>query len=263
MKRFTETQKWEDPWFRRLSPAAKLLWDWLTCKCDPAGVIDFDAEFATFQIGLPISDKNVTELGDRVSRLKNGKLLINRFVEFQYGTLSDACPAHKPIFKALTAHGLKHPPDTLSNRLSTRVCNTLQEKEKEKEMDSSGEGGVGEEEPLPLPAGFPKTDKQAVEMSQKAGCPAPDAYIADIWLQARGRGGIDGANVQIRHFGSYAKKRWGREEMKWKAEQKANSSGTPQYDVAAPGDEPELSPWEILQARLQAQEEAENANQRP
>lgn len=72
----------------------------------------------------------------------------------------------------------------------------------------------------PLPAGFPKNEKQAFEMAQNAGCPAPIAYITDIWQQAASRGGRDGAKIIISRWGLYAKKRWGREEMEWSASQK-------------------------------------------
>lgn len=106
MKRFTATEKWDDPWFRKLSPASKLLWVYLTDKCDAAGVIDLDIEDAAFRIGTSASALDVGELGDRLKELKCGKLHIVKFVEFQYLNLSEQCPAHKPVFAALKKHGL-------------------------------------------------------------------------------------------------------------------------------------------------------------
>ena len=101
MKRFTETTKWDDPWFRKLSPALKLLWQYVCDKCDSAGVLDYDAELAAFQIGSPAARLDIEKLGERVSRLPSGKYHITRFIEFQYGTVDANCKAHKPIIKAI------------------------------------------------------------------------------------------------------------------------------------------------------------------
>tara|TARA_R110000868_G_scaffold51318_2_gene162881 strand:- start:558 stop:881 length:324 start_codon:yes stop_codon:yes gene_type:complete len=75
MKRFTETQKWEDPWFRRLRPEMKLLWQWLCDKCDNAGIIDPDLELASFQIGYQYPSDTLLEFGERVVLLDCRKAL--------------------------------------------------------------------------------------------------------------------------------------------------------------------------------------------
>ncbi len=107
MKRFTETAKWNDPWFRRLTPAAKLLWQWLLDHCDGAGVVEIDLELAGFQTGCEISEKTVAELGERVSLLDGGKYHLPKFIGFQYGELSNDCKAHRPVFQSLKKHGLE------------------------------------------------------------------------------------------------------------------------------------------------------------
>jgi hypothetical protein len=146
MKRFTETQKWDDGWFRRLSPAAKLLWQWLCDKCDSAGVIEPDLELASFQIGMPITDAELGEFGNRVVRLASGKLHLPKFIEFQYGTPSRDCKAHRPIFLSLQ----KHFPQASEQRVSKGFqypLDTVQEKEKEKEKEKATEK-VTEKEPV-------------------------------------------------------------------------------------------------------------------
>jgi hypothetical protein len=40
LKRFTETTKWADPWFRKLPLRLKSLWHWLCDTCDMAGVLE-------------------------------------------------------------------------------------------------------------------------------------------------------------------------------------------------------------------------------
>ena len=107
MKRFTETQKWEDPWFRRLKPEMKLLWQWILDRCDGAGIIDPDIELASFQIGYQYPLDTLSEFGDRVVDLDGGKYFIPKFIAFQYGQLSEDCRAHGPALQSLRRHGLE------------------------------------------------------------------------------------------------------------------------------------------------------------
>jgi hypothetical protein len=158
MKRFTETLKWQNPWFRKLTPEAKLLWQWLLDHCDAAGVIEPDFELATFQIGVEIDSAVIDELGTRVRQLASGKLLIPAFIGFQYGRISRACRAQEKVFLSLDRHGLTAEfaekekgksvlSDTLSHTLSDRVSNTLldtQQEEEEEEEEEVKEEGCGE-----------------------------------------------------------------------------------------------------------------------
>ena len=107
MKRFTETQKWEDPWFRRLRPEMKLLWQWILDRCDNAGVIDPDIELASFQIGYGYPMDTLLEFGERVVKLPCGKWFIPKFIDFQYGKLSEDCKAHNPVFASLAKNGIQ------------------------------------------------------------------------------------------------------------------------------------------------------------
>ena len=107
MKRFTETQKWEDPWFRKLKPELKLLWQWLCDRCDNAGIIEPDVELASFQIGYPYPINTLSEFGERLVNLPCGKWFLPKFIDFQYGKLSTDCKAHNPIFISLEKHGIE------------------------------------------------------------------------------------------------------------------------------------------------------------
>lgn len=154
MKRFTETEKWRDPWFRKLSPKLKCLWLYLCDNCDPAGVIDLDLELAAVQIGAKLDPADTDKFGDRLETLPSGKLWIRRFVPFQFGVLSRDCRPHKVVFEALERNGLNYNPDTLPDRvldrvpdtLPARVPATLQEQDKEKDKDKT-KGVQGETKP--------------------------------------------------------------------------------------------------------------------
>lgn len=51
-KRFTDTNKWRDKWFRGLTPIEKILFLYLTDNCDNAGFIEVDYDLWAYQIGL-------------------------------------------------------------------------------------------------------------------------------------------------------------------------------------------------------------------
>jgi hypothetical protein len=144
VKRFTETNKWDDPWFIRLPDKTKLLWLYICDRCDASGVIDFCPEVASVQIGHTVTADQLGLFGEsRVNMLPNGKWQIVKFLKFQYGTVDTNCPAHKPVIRLIEQNGLKFPINS-QNRLSDRVSNTLQEKNKEKER------GIPYQKPSPF-----------------------------------------------------------------------------------------------------------------
>lgn len=165
MKRFTETNKWTDPWFRRLSGSAKLLWFYLTDNCNAIGLIDLDFAFVSNDCGQPIEEKHLAELGDRVQLLDGKKVFIPRFIGFQYGELSPNCLPHKTILKLaalhkITQHGphYYYPSSALLEPLRVNPSDTLlapfsypQEKTR-KEKTGKEEGVQGETDRLALVA---------------------------------------------------------------------------------------------------------------
>lgn len=148
MKRFTETLKWADPWHRRLSPHAKLLWDWMLGSCDHAGVIDLDLELAEFQIGYPYPLDTLLEFGERLQKLPNGKIFIPSFITFQYGTISAECKAHNPVFASIEKNQIKGYP---------KGINTLPDKDKDKDNTKS-RGTEQEFRAFAATIGLPETD---------------------------------------------------------------------------------------------------------
>ncbi len=108
-KRFTETNKWQDPWFRALTPTTKVFYLFLLDQVDSAGVWDRDDGLFQFLSGCPIEvDAHLDELAGRVLTLPDGKILVPKFVKFQQrGVLSDACRPHLQILKLMEKHGLE------------------------------------------------------------------------------------------------------------------------------------------------------------
>jgi len=102
-KRFTDTDKWRDPWFTELEPVNKLIWLYLIDNCNQIGVIDFSKRMADFLIGENTDIVSFIDVCDsRVEVLSDGKLIITKFLSFQNGKISQNSPAHKPIIKLLS-----------------------------------------------------------------------------------------------------------------------------------------------------------------
>ena len=53
-KRFTETDKWKSPSFRKMPPTQKLVWFYLMENCNNAGFIEWDAEACAFVTGMKV-----------------------------------------------------------------------------------------------------------------------------------------------------------------------------------------------------------------
>jgi hypothetical protein len=154
MKRFTDSEKWSDPWFVELDPKSKLFWIYLLDKVDQSGVWEkFERKFQ-FETGIGISlDALIEDLGDRVQDLGD-KILIPKFVRFQYGEeLSESSNFHRGIFKRLAHHGLELDDEGFVKGCS-RVAqgllkgrHSLQDKDKDKNKDKKKGDARGRKEP--------------------------------------------------------------------------------------------------------------------
>jgi hypothetical protein len=150
-KRFTDTEKWNDPWFRKLPSEYKLLWLFILDMCDVAGVWKADVELAGHYImgrwDFYKKDECKKFLGDRIYSFGEGdseRWFVEKFIKFQYIELSPDSKPHNKIINILKDLNLL---DRVCHRVSNRVFNTLQdkdiymdkEKEEEKEGDYKGE----------------------------------------------------------------------------------------------------------------------------
>ena len=162
-KRFTDTEKWTGrPWFRKLSPAGKLLWLYMLDTCDLAGVIQLDVDLAAFVIGTPITTETLTEMGKQVMEIDGGKLWVTDFVSFQYGELKESCRPHNAVIRCLK--GYRKGSNTLFNLYSKGYKTKTRTKTKTSEEEGgAGEGTQEDAKPEPLsspfiPANFCKTE---------------------------------------------------------------------------------------------------------
>lgn len=146
MKRFTDTNKWLDPWFRKLSHQAKMAWFYLVDHCDAIGLAEIDIKLMSSDCGTTITSDHLRELGERIQLLEGGKVFIQKFIPFQYGKLSEACIPHKKVIEAIKFHSLTqtfsgflypsaYPSAYPSHRVSDRAKDKEEEEDKEEDKD--------------------------------------------------------------------------------------------------------------------------------
>ena len=147
VKRFTDTAKWDDPWFLGVSLDTKLAFWYITEKCDVAGVWDPNKRMANFCFGRDIDwDVVEREMGERLKILPSGKWQLVKFIPFQYGKLSPDCVPHRNVFALIERHGIAYPSPTLAlpykKGSPTQQDKTIQEKDKTKTGQDSPEAVI-------------------------------------------------------------------------------------------------------------------------
>jgi hypothetical protein len=137
-KRFTDAEKWRDPWFRDLPEAGKIAWLYLCDSCDAAGVWLVDHAGYHFETGLEQGLHEVFQMLDgRVRVMDADHWHIIKFVEFQYPNgLNPKSDAQKRVIALLNKHGLPLP--GTSHPTPTKLGRTSQQ-EAEEEADSDKE----------------------------------------------------------------------------------------------------------------------------
>lgn len=151
-----------DSWWRKLSPPGKLIWIYLCDNCDAIGLCDFDRDLVAADIGLKVTPAWHGEFGDRIQVLKSGKVFLTKFIDFQYGELSEACAPHRRIIKMVSDRGLtrttlgyQYPSATLELPLAKGTGTLKDNNGKEEERKGSGEVVGGEPNPeavaIPIP----------------------------------------------------------------------------------------------------------------
>lgn len=150
-KRFTDSEKWQKPWFRKLPPNMKLVWIYLLDACDIAGVWVVDMEVVEFFVKERIDESEVLEcLGERIEVFDSGrKWFVRDFVEFQYGAkLNPSNRLHHSVITRLEKYGLSNTNEGPSKGLASPLEGAKdKDKDKVKVKDKDiillegGEGG--------------------------------------------------------------------------------------------------------------------------
>ena len=101
-KRFTDSEKWEDPFFTELTNEYKLVWIYLLDKCDHAGFYKVNIKMLNFCLNSELTEGSILDkFNSRIKVLSPEKWFIPKFIVFQYGDLDDSSRFHKSILKTL------------------------------------------------------------------------------------------------------------------------------------------------------------------
>ena len=131
-KRFTDSEKFSDIWYRKLPILQKVMYEYLIAECNHAGILEkFDIELMSFKIGADVQKSDFDVLGDRVQFLSDSVIYLTKFCKFQYGILNPQNKVHNSVIKELNKWGLQ--------ALTIPLNSTLQgtkDKDKDKDKDN-------------------------------------------------------------------------------------------------------------------------------
>ena len=153
-KRFTDSNKFRDPFYRSLPSPYKLLWDFIHHECDHSGIWMVDMEVAQICIGKDLKINTQTALeyftqDDRMEPIDGGrKWFIRSFILDQYGDLNPANRVHQSVISALKKNNINQDLTRAMLGPSKDLTRTFQgpkdkdkDKEKDKDMEQGGAGG--------------------------------------------------------------------------------------------------------------------------
>ena len=110
--RWTVTEKWKDKWFRQLKPSYKLLWFYLLDNCDISGIIEWDIDLWTRDLGFRFNEEDIRQtFRQRILFIpKTEYIWIPKFIEIQQRCaiegLNPENNAHKGILKTIEKYSL-------------------------------------------------------------------------------------------------------------------------------------------------------------
>ena len=162
MKRFTDSEKWNDAWFSELSPKLKLAWLYCLDRCDMAGVFELSARIMSFNVGETISEEEfLLTFCDKIIQVpdSSSKYFIRNFIRFQYGELRETNKVHCSVMNKMVSHGLD--PSLALDYKNNIPTPKEKDKDKDKDKDKAKDSDIlgddvndsksqKEKKPLPL-----------------------------------------------------------------------------------------------------------------
>ena len=128
-RRFTDTEKWDDPWYSELDKEGKLLYNYLNDKCSHAGIWKPNFKHMKFYCDSERADNEIIELfSDRVYKFDD-KWLLPKFLRYQYPRgLQSNKPAIISVCRELNYYNLSE----IINQLLPNDYNIIKDMDKDK-----------------------------------------------------------------------------------------------------------------------------------
>jgi len=157
-KRYIDSNLFESSFVRSLKGPSKLLWIYLFCKCDYAGIWRVDYELASLLSGFKIDAKELEKFGRKLIFFDEGrKIFIPDFIFYQYVALSENNQVHRSVIKELDKYHLlsyleNNKEDLVSPLAGSgqgqgRVGPDAMDKDKDKDKDKEKKSVRGETKP--------------------------------------------------------------------------------------------------------------------
>jgi hypothetical protein len=105
--KFTDSNKWDDPWFESIPPWAQLLWIFVCDKCDHVGVLAMSRAQADRRIPGINWDSLDSIFDGRMVQLGPDLWLLPKYLYFQQPNLGKNQNMQKAVDKLLDKHGLQ------------------------------------------------------------------------------------------------------------------------------------------------------------
>jgi|TARA_R110000824_G_scaffold105031_3_gene248785 hypothetical protein len=139
-KRFTDAEKWKDPFFENLNNNFKLIWLYLLDDCDNAGIWNKSIKRLNFHCNTSVTEKELQQIfKKRLYPITEDKWFIPKFMIFQYG-VDWFDSNNKAVISA--RRKLEHLNIIVDNTLSIPYqysIDTVKDKDKDKSKDKAKE----------------------------------------------------------------------------------------------------------------------------
>lgn len=155
-KRFADTAKHKDPWWKSLPTNHKILFDFMCLDCDCAGFwkVNFDTFELLYKIKMTQDDMGV--FGKKVIRIDEETYFMTSFIKVQYTKLNFNNNAHRGVLNLLNYYNIETSPYVApakgldSPMLGPQDMDMEKDMEKEKGINTSTAKTISQEELIVL-----------------------------------------------------------------------------------------------------------------